>query len=161
MRTLPLVLAAAFVCAAGALTFAATPPESSGQPGRYTMQPTDGGFLRLDTATGAVSLCSRTTAEFECRPVRDDLDLQAEIARLDAENKELRAEVKRLDDLLGLNGGAGREPKKFELPTEKDVDQALSYLERMFKKFREKLKEFDSQGGPGGRDGGSGKGTPL
>lgn len=156
MKRIFLGLVALSIAAGAGLAIAAQPPASE-QAGRFTMQPTDGGFLRLDSVTGDLSLCVRSDATFECKPVKDDRDLQVEIARLVKENKELQAEVKRLDDLLGLNGGGGKAPQKFELPTEKDVDQALSYLERMFKKFRDKMKEFD---GPG-REGGAGKGTPL
>lgn len=130
---------------------AATPPEE--KPGRFTMQPAEGGFVRLDTATGDVSLCAKAGQGFECKPVKDDRDMQREIARLADENKELKAEIKRLEEMLGLGGGQGKPMPKLELPSEEDVDKALSYLERMFKKFRDKLKEFDGSG--------SGKGTPL
>jgi len=148
-RSAYLAVAAVLVMAGYGLVGAAA---KDPQPGRYAMQPTDGGFLRLDTATGDVSLCTRAGASFECKPVKDDRDIQAEIARLAEENKALKAEIKKLDEQLGLEGGA-RPSRKLELPSEEDVDKAFSYLERMFKKFREKLKELDS--------GGSGKGTQL
>lgn len=162
MPSLP-PLSTAAVClglalALGAIGVArATPPPQEGErPGRFSMQPTDGGFLRLDTVTGDVSLCSRApAATFECKPVKDDRDLQNEMSRLSTENKELRAEIKRLEDMLGLGGGPHPDKGKprLELPSEEDVDKALGYLERMFKKFRDKMKDLDS-----GRDG---KGTPL
>ncbi|MGE0699591.1 MAG: hypothetical protein AB7O57_10880 [Hyphomicrobiaceae bacterium] len=146
-------LAAALVFALAGVAIAAQPDSVSGsepQAGRYTMQPTDGGFLRLDSATGDVSFCSRTGGELACKPVKDDRDLQAEVARLVAENKALKAEVKRLEDMVLADGG---KPKhKLELPSEEDVDKALSYFERMIKKFRDKMKDLE---------GGTGKGTPL
>jgi hypothetical protein len=37
------------------------------------------------------------------------------------------------------------------LPTEEDVDRALSYAQRMLKKFKEKIRELTEEG----------KGTPL
>ena len=154
MRRLPLLLAAALTVGAVGISVAAAPPPEGAQPGRYSMQPADGGFLRLDTATGDVTLCARTAADFECKPVKDDRDLQNELARLSAENKELKAEIKRLEDMLGLGSGKAP-PRKFELPSEQDVDQALSYLERMLKKFRDKLKDLE------GSMGGEKKGTPL
>jgi len=145
------VLVAGLTCAA-----TAAPPSSEEKPGRFTMQPAEGGFLRLDTVTGDVSLCARAGSSFECKPVKDDRDLQAEVARLADENKDLKAEIKRLEGMLGLDGSPAQPKPKLELPTEEDVDKALSYLERMFKKFRDKLKEFDSPGSPP-----NGKGTPL
>ncbi len=151
--TAALGLGAALALGIVSASVAAPPPAEIERPGRYSMQPTDGGFLRLDTATGDVSLCTRSAQTFECRPVKDDRDLQTEMARLTAENKDLKAEIKRLEDMLGVDGGVGKGRGKFELPSEEDVDKALGYVERMLKKFRDKMKEFD-----GDR---SGKGTPL
>lgn len=128
-------------------------PAADERPGRFTLQPAEGGFIRLDTATGDVSLCVRTAGSFECRPVKDDRDMQREVARLVDENRDLKAEIKRLEGLLELDGGAGKSKPRLELPSEEDVDKALGYVERMFKKFRDKLRELDG--------GGSGKGTPL
>jgi hypothetical protein len=149
------LLIATLLIASGSNMAPASPPTASdSRSGRFVMQPIEGGFLRLDTATGDMSLCATAGLTFECKPVKDDRDLQAEIARLSDENKELKAEIKRLDELLALNSKQGSKPK-LELPSEADVDQALSYLERMFKKFRDKMKELEAPSD------GTGKGTPL
>ena len=77
--------------------------------------------------------------------------------------------IKRAKEMLGLGEKpqAGNPPgpdnrqseerpvsrsPKFELPTEEDLDKALSYAERMLKKFREKWKDIER---------GSGRGTQL
>lgn len=142
MRRL-IVFTAPLVLGLAGATLAAG-PASEEKPGRFTMQPADGGFIRLDTATGDIAMCAKAGPGFECKPVKDDRDLQREIARLSDENKALKAEIKRLEELHGTGGEAGRPPQKFELPSEEDVDKALGYLERMFKKFRDKMKELDS-----------------
>jgi len=156
MRVL-IFLAAAFaaILAGSALS---APPGAEERPGRFTMQPVDGGYLRLDTATGDVSICTRSAENFECRPAKDDRGLRSEITRLSAENKELKAEIKRLEDMLSSDANAPRPAPKLELPKEEDVDKALDYLERMFKKFRDRVKELDKPLEP---DPKGGKGTPL
>jgi hypothetical protein len=161
MRSLTFLLAAAIATAALGTPMSAQPATEAERPGRYTMQPTEGGFLRLDTTTGDVTLCQRSAATFECRPVKDDRDLQPEIARLASENKALKAEVKRLEDLLAVDRQRPEAPK-FEMPSEQDVDKALNYVERMLKKFRDKLKDLESPSPAPGGDGVPGrKGTPL
>lgn len=140
-------------------------PANANEPvGRYTMQPVPGGALRLDTQSGAVSMCtSREGGRIKCEPVEDDRGLQAEVQRLTEENKRLRDDVKRLEDLAGLGddnkGGrpGGPTGPAFKLPSEQDVDQALSYLDRMIRKFRDKMQELerDSKSSDGKR------GAPL
>lgn len=118
-------------------------------PGRYTMQPVDGGFLRLDTQTGAVAMCRPGAGgAVTCQPADGEQTLAAEVARLRAENIELKAEIKRLEAIAGVGRPAapGTEPpaEKFQLPSEQDVDQALDYVERMYKKFRDRLRNLES-----------------
>lgn len=63
-------------------------PEATG---RYELKPTGDGFLRLDTATGQVSLCADRQGAWTCRVVPDDRRAyEAEIAALAEENDRLR-----------------------------------------------------------------------
>ena len=85
--------------------------------------------------------------------------LAAEVERLRAENVALRAEVKRLEMIAGVDRpmAPSTEPPadKFQLPSEQDVDQALDYVERMYKKFRDRLQSLDKDTKP------AKPGTPL
>jgi len=135
-------------------------PALNDQTGRFTLVPApdEQGFMRIDKVTGAVSLCSRIDNEWACRALADDQkSLQERIARLEQENKSLREENRRLEDVMGLNpeakpgtngapdaGPPGR-GNNFKLPTEKDVDQAFDYFEGMLKKFRDRLKKLEEQ----------------
>lgn len=123
----------------------ATAPAAEGdRPGRFAMHPVDGGFVRLDTETGAVSLCSKGPRGFACEAVPDERGQLQEIERLKAANRALEDEVRRLvADAQGRAGSA----RRLELPTEADVDKALDYMERMFKKFRDRFRDLDRQGG--------------
>ncbi|MCB1521851.1 MAG: hypothetical protein KDJ37_14935 [Hyphomicrobiaceae bacterium] len=123
---------------------------------RFQMKPTDDGFVRLDTQTGAVSLCARANGDWACRAMADDQKtLQDKIARLEDENRSLREENRRLEDVMGLNPGSpdakpggpdgapGAPGNKFSIPSEKDIDKAFDYFEGMLKKFRERLEKLE------------------
>ena len=113
--------------------------------GRFTMHKSEDGFVRLDTRTGAVSLCEKGTDGWACRAMADsNSSLRVEIEQLKEQNVALRKEVKRLEDLLGLNGGGKQRGRySFQMPTEKDVDGALDYFERMLRKFQDRLKRLE------------------
>lgn len=129
---------------------------------RYTMSPAEGGgFVRLDSETGQMALCQRRDGEWSCREMAEPgRGLDQEIDRLRKENQRLKAEIRQMEDImLGDKRADGSKPRgndgnggfELKLPSEQDVDQAMSYVQRMLKKFREKLKELETES----------KGTPL
>lgn len=135
------------IAMAAILLAASTATAQDGRAGRYTMHKSDDGFVRLDTQTGAVSLCQKSQTGWGCRDMAGT-GSSGSATRLAAENKELRAEVKRLEELLEMRGGSKRSSRpEFKLPTEQEVDQALNYFERMLKKFQDRLKRLENQSG--------------
>lgn len=156
MRAAP-VLSAVLIGFSVAAPALAAAPGAGERPGRFLMQPVEGGVIRMDTETGAMELCVRRGEKLACEPVEETRAARSDVQRLEAENRELKAEIKRLEEMLGLGDKPGgerpaRRSPKFELPTEEDLDKAMSYIERMIKKFREKMKDLES---------GSVKGTQL
>ncbi len=142
-------VAAAFV--AGVVLAPATvwaqSPLPAGSAGRFTMNPVDGGVLRLDTETGALSMCKQVSGSWTCTMLPDDRTaVDAELARLKRENEDMKASVKRLEELAGLPDDGKR--GKAQLPTEEDIDKAMNYVQRMLKKFKEKLKELEDSDPP-------------
>lgn len=147
----------------GASLAASVPMSASAQDrgaGRYTMHKTDDGFVRLDTETGAVSLCRKDGTSWSCRDIASGEERSGQsaagesgrdTATLERENKELKDEIARLEELLGLRGPrANRPPRQhsFKLPSEKDVDHAFDYFERMLRKFQDRLKRLEREKAP-------------
>ena len=137
------------LCAAGFLalscvTALAQLSMPAGSAGRFTMHPADGGVLRLDTQTGALSMCKQVSGAWTCTMMPDDRTTATiEIDRLKGENVELKASVKRLEELAGVPDPGEKSRAGAQLPTEEDIDKAMSYVQRMLKKFKEKLRELE------------------
>jgi hypothetical protein len=69
--------------------------------GRYTLSPVTDGFLRLNTRNGEVSICTNTNG-WTCRLVPDERTaLDAEIGRLQSDNKQLREQLAQRDTVTG------------------------------------------------------------
>ena len=139
------VLASAFAL----IVLAGTAAAAQGPGGRYSMTPVEGGYLRFDSDTGAVSMCRRKEGTWACAPVPDEhAALKSQIDRLAGENKELQGAVKRLEELLGLPEETAPSKRgslggfKLRLPTEDDIDSAADYLQRMLRKFKDRMRDL-------------------
>jgi hypothetical protein len=149
----PVVRALLALAAAGVVTTAALAADA---PGRFTMTPADGGALKLDTVTGAVSFCTRASGEWVCTPTKDgEKSLRIKIEGLESEIAALKDQLKKMDDIAGIGDPGKDQPRprgETKLPTEKDVEQAFDYFERMMKTIRERMKRLESE---------DKRGTPL
>ena len=134
---------------AGMTLVAVSGPKAEETGARYSMSPAPNWVVRLDTQTGAMSLCTGTTGQWSCQDMNDSQrSLTAEIDRLRAENKSLKDQLDQSDQALGLNDNgpdAPKPPAKFTLPTEQDVDKAFDYLEAMAKKIHKRLDRLQEQ----------------
>lgn len=148
-----------FVLVASALLSAPSQAAEEPASGRYTMETTDEGIVRLDTKTGAMSLCRREGGRWSCESMEDGQRvLMRENDRLEAENRNLRAQIEDMEETLGLGDGqtGPSKPQTFKLPSEQEVDKAFDYLEAMLKKLKdrmERLEEKDDKQSPDGGDG--------
>jgi hypothetical protein len=105
-NTAVVVVIAGFCLIVPAMADEAT-PDSGG--GRYTFNKVADGFLRLDTQTGEVSVCSPRTVGWACQAAPEDrVVLENEIARLRHDNAALKREL--LARGLPLPSGAMPEP---------------------------------------------------
>ena len=155
------------VAVAATLLSASTAFTADEKSGRYSMTPTDGGILKLDTVTGAVTMCTHSGADWACQPTKDgEQVMRREIDGLKSEIQVLKDQLTKTEEMAGIGdpsktdgprpGGNADGPRpgggnRAELPTEKDVDQAFDYFERMVKKLRERynrLENLDKKGTP-------------
>jgi hypothetical protein len=143
-------LIVAAVCLAGlAPAAAAETPDT--ENGRYTLQPSGDGMIRLDTRTGAVSNCSNSAAGWACYAVPDErAAMDTEIGRLQVENEKLRAQLAsreqatqgKIDEALpksdkqaAPNAADGQRKIEIPLPSDQDMDRVMSFLERAWRRL--------------------------
>ena len=126
------------LCTAPALAQA---PAPESEDTRYTFNRVDDGYLRLDGRTGQVSFCVRRTVGWACQAVPDERTaLEAEIARLGAENAALKKDL--LARNLPLPGtvkpdapAAKREEPRLQLPNDAELNKMMGFLEKVWRRF--------------------------
>jgi hypothetical protein len=133
-----LSIGAVALCLASARAQTAA-PES--EDSRYSLSHTDDGYLRLDGRTGQVSFCTWRTLGWACQAVPDErAALEAEIARLQAENAELKKDL--LAHNLPLPGtvkpdapAAKPEEPRLQLPSDAELNKMMSFLEKVWRRL--------------------------
>jgi hypothetical protein len=114
------------------------------EAGRYAFQTVPDGLMRLDTATGEMSLCTKRTAGWVCAAVADDrAALDAEVGRLERENARLKSALVahglQLPD--GVTGEAGGSLK---LPDERQLDRVIGYVERLWGRLLDMVRTLQN-----------------
>lgn len=137
------------------LLFAVTPNTTSAhETGRYTLIETDEGVLRLDRERGTLTSCKAKNDAWDCKPVNApdtetlDPNERQTIARLQQENKELRDQVKELESIQKIDPDKmfkHRGNRNLKLPSDEEIDEALSYMERLIRKFGGTIKRLKKE----------------
>lgn len=129
------VLASASAVAQPAPAAPAAPVE---RDGRFSMTPApDGGFLRLDTRTGMASHCRLVDGALQCRSSADErAAMQSEIDRLAKENEDLKRKTAQASPGDRLRNA---------LPSEKEIDTALGFMERMMRRMMNMFRDSPTQ----------------
>ena len=118
------------------LTFAAALLAGSAHAegeGRYRMEKTETGFVRLDTASGDVSLCREQDGQIVCRMAADERA---------AFEKELELLTKRVE-ALEKDGATGLTDAKPSLPSDEEIDRTMSIMEKMMQRFMGIVKNLE------------------
>ena len=119
----------------------ATPPVMESDDPRYTFNRVQDGYLRLDTRTGQVALCSRRQVGWACQLLPDDRQaLEGEIARLQAESGALKKEL--LSRGIALPSGVKPPPPERKDEAAKPVDPELNRVLTMIETVWRRLVEM-------------------
>jgi len=110
--------------------------------GRFVMTPVADGFLRLDTRTGQVSLCTLKAGLAQCRAGADErAALEAEIDRLAKENAALKAQAPKADQdskaAQNSKSAQDNEDRRFDHA----MDRAEKFIRRMMQIFRDSTSD--------------------
>ncbi len=99
-------------------------------------------FIRLDTETGNVSVCSRDSGNWVCKSAADDRKAyQDEIARLENRNRQLELKVATLEKKLQ---GKTATPE-LQLPDEATIDKMMSFLRSIMEKFMDMARDLENR----------------
>jgi exonuclease VII small subunit len=123
IRSLPLIFVAAL---------AAGSAQAEGE-GRYRMEKTETGFIRLDTLSGDVSLCREQDGQIVCRMAADERA---------AFEKELDLLTK-LVEALEKGGATALTDAKPALPTDEEIDRTMTIMEKMMQRFMGIVKNLE------------------
>jgi hypothetical protein len=112
---------------------------------RFTFHRTNDGYLRLDGRSGQVSLCLRRPSGWQCQAVPDERTaLEAEIARLQADNISLKKEL--LSRNLPLPSGVKAEPSlprggdpRIQVPSDAELNQIMTFMEKVWRRMVEMI----------------------
>ena len=139
------VVAAVLMAPAGAEE---SVPDSQG--GRYVFSKQAGGFLRLDTQSGAVSLCSEQPVGWACQTAPEDRAVfENEIARLQSENaalkKVLLAHGLSLPPGVAPDAPSAQNDSTLHLPSDAEIDRAVAFVGHVWQRFIDALARAQKQ----------------
>lgn len=124
-----------------ALLASATFPAKAEEAGRYALEKSPTGYVRMDTQTGEMSICEEREGQLVCKLAAD------ERAAFQDELDRLQSKITGLEQrLAALENNPVLKPQNL-LPTEEEFKRSLGYMERFFRKFLDIVREADKESG--------------
>ncbi len=124
------------------LAFAAAPAAAEDE-GRFRLEKTPDGYVRMDTQTGEMSLCEMRGGQLVCKLAADERSaLQDELDRL---STRLAAIEERL---AKIEANPIVKPENL-LPSDEEFQRSLGLMEQFFRKFMGIVKDMDKELGDG------------
>jgi hypothetical protein len=157
MMSKSIAIVVAALCVSAPVCADEATPDTAG--GRYVFEKQAAGqadsYLRLDTQTGEVALCSPKAVGWACEAAAEDRAvLEDEIMRLRTENAALKKEI--LSRGLPLPAGVMPEPLAqndapqnmepvIRLPSDADIDRMVSFVDHVWHRFVEAVERAQKQ----------------
>lgn len=110
---------------------------SAEEPGRYTLEKSATGYVRMDRQTGEMSICDERDGQLVCKLAADErAAFQDEIDRMQEKVAGLEQRLGAVEQNPILN------PQNL-LPTDEQFEKSLGYMERFFRRFMDIVKDMD------------------
>ncbi|RJT38829.1 hypothetical protein D3227_16385 [Mesorhizobium waimense] len=108
---------------------------------RYKLEKSTNGYVRMDTQTGAMSICEERAGQLVCKMAADErAAFQDEVDRLQTSMKAMDERVTRLENSLSAR-------LESKLPSEEDFNKTMSYMERFLRGFMGIVKDMEKDDG--------------
>jgi hypothetical protein len=109
--------------------------------GRYKFERIEEGFVRLDSRTGQVALCSRRAVGWACQGMPESpASLESEVTRLQGENDALKKVLSAHG--LDLPPGIASTPPTaqggdhdLKLPSDAELDRVMTFMEKAWRRL--------------------------
>lgn len=138
-------MTAKLIALAFVLSSAASACLAAETPGRYTMTTVGDSIWRLDSATGAISVCGRRLDHWACENVADDaLALKSEVDRLTRENQELRDKLAKAEE-REAEAAPGKEPaprSPYARFPDHALDEMTDFVNAMIRRLQEMVQDL-------------------
>ena len=105
---------------------------------RFRLETADGGFVLLDTQTGALSLCRSNGDTLVCRTAAKENSVYQDTLL------KLQRRVTALENSLA-EAKTAQKPIESAPPTELEIDQGFTILEKIMRRFMNLAEELDKQ----------------
>jgi hypothetical protein len=124
-------------------------PDTAG--GRYSLNQVADGFVRLDTQTGAIELCSQRTVGWACQTAPEDRTaFEDEIEHLQSENAALKKALLSHglplpDEMMSEAPGTDSNQITIRLPDNADINRAIAYVGQVWQRFVDAVSKAHKQ----------------
>ena len=101
---------------------------------RYRLERTEDGYVRMDTRTGAMTLCRESSGELVCQSANESQNGDAASQPLEDRISELEARIAALEERL--DG---------DVPLQEEFEQSLTLMERFFRRFVDIVRGLEEE----------------